>query len=262
MNIIKSSDLKNANIRKDVYEIPIYFFNRYEENALLSIKELLDSPENYFTEIYKPVKVKEKHNFVYVGSQPCYHTEYDCQRLNANYKNYEIPRDIREKGKNAVDAFRTWFNSVHYLLEIDPDVFVARLYARWGILTNVKAIEFKNSGATYFENESIGNLKFDITSLIKSAGRFYYASSKNKAILAAFSKLSFLGEKDEAIQNNKTGFSDEEVKSLLKYYHQTFKKPLKQKLIQYYRLDLNPEIEMSGNILNKLGFNPCNTCAN
>ena len=262
MKIINSSVLKNVNIQKDVYRIPIYFFNRYEENALLSIKELLETPEKYFSEIYKPVKVKDSNKFVYVGGSPCYHENCDCIRLNADFKNYVIPNFVREKGRREVEAFRIWFKTVQSLLEKDPDIFVARLYARWGILTNVKSIELKNSGATQFENGSICRLKNDIDCLIKEAGRFYYASSKNETILSAFSKFSFLGISDIPIKNNRTGFAEKEVKSLLKYYQKRFKDPLKKNLIEYYRLDLNPEIQMGGDILSQLGFNPCYSCAN
>ena len=262
MRIINSSDIKNVSTNKKVYEIPIYFFNHYEENSLLSIQELLDSPENYFTEIYKPVKIKDNDKFVYVGSNPSYHKNYNCHRLVADYKNYEIPTDIRDKGPKEVEAFRKWFKTVQYLLEKDPEIFIARLRARWGILTNVKSIKLENSGSTIFENESIEELKLDIAKLIKGAGRFYYASSKNKAILSAFSKFSFLGTSNEPIKNNRTRFSDKEVKALLSYYHKKFKQPLKDKLIKYYRLDLNPEIQMEGEILSQLGFNSCNSCYN
>ncbi|SVE05208.1 uncharacterized protein METZ01_LOCUS458062, partial [marine metagenome] len=39
--IIYSSDIKNIDLEGSIYKIPIYFFSKYEENALLAIQELL-----------------------------------------------------------------------------------------------------------------------------------------------------------------------------------------------------------------------------
>ena len=61
------------------------------------------------------------------------------------------------------------------------------------------------------DDRSIEEIKEDIDKLIKKAGRFYYASTKNKKILSAFSRLTFLAYKDEQIYNNETGYSDREV---------------------------------------------------
>ena len=260
MGIINNSDIKEASFTEKIYHIPIYFFNNYEKNSLLAIKELLKNPENYFTEFYQPIERDENNNYVYQGSAPSHHKSFECPRLNSDYKNYEIPSDIIDQGLEVADEFRAWFKSVAYLLERDPDAFVTRLYARWGILTNVKAIEIRNSGSTKMDDRSIEEIKEDIDKLIKKAGRFYYASTKNKKILSAFSRLTFLAYKDEQIYNNETGYSDSEVKALLKYYDEKFKQPLKDTLILYYRLDLNPDIEMKGQYLERLGFHSCNHC--
>ena len=49
-----NSDIKEASFTEKIYHIPIYFFNNYEKNSLLAIKELLKNPENYFTE-FRPM---------------------------------------------------------------------------------------------------------------------------------------------------------------------------------------------------------------
>jgi hypothetical protein len=64
----------------------------------------------------------------------------------------------------------------------------------------------------------------------------------------------------EEIYNNDTGYPEDEVKELLKFYDTKFKKPLKKDLIEYYRLKLNPDLEMKGYFLEKLGFKPCGHC--
>ncbi len=82
----------------------------------------------------------------------------------------------------------------------------------------------------------------------------------NTTILKRFSKFTYIAYESNDIYNNDTGYSDEEVKELLKGYDEEFKKPLKRHLIDYYRIKLNPEIKMEGNFLEQLGFKPCGLC--
>ena len=72
--------------------------------------------------------------------------------------------------------------------------------------------------------------------------------------------MTFLANPKYKIYNNKTRYDDDEVKSLLKEYDERFKKPLTENLIQYYRLKLNPDIELMGQILDNLGFGACGSC--
>src|SRR5690606_19298990 len=94
------------------------------------------------------------------------------------------------------------------------------------------------------------------------AGRYYYASAKNKIILGKYSKSAFLGYSADPLKDNDTGFSDEEVKHFLREYDKTYKRPLKKLLIEYYRVKLNPDLELKGFLLDQLGFKPCGKCYN
>lgn len=258
--IIFQSDTKELDIQGEVYHIPIYFFSKYEKNSLFAIQELLKDPEKYFTEIYKPYESVDTYSYVYEGQQPAYHKFSSCPRLQSDYQNFEIPSDIKERGPKVVQEFRDWFEGVKHLLGDKPDIFAARLKARWGIVTNPKAINRDNSGTTAIENLTIKELESEINSLIREAGRFYHENDKNKEILKRFSKLAgYLASKKD-IYNNDTNYSDEEVKELLRFYDNEYKRPLKKNLIEYYRLKLNPEIEMEGYFLERLGFNPCGHC--
>jgi len=257
--IVFNGDLKGLNLKGEIYKIPIQFFSNYEKNALLAIQELLKNPEEYFSTIYKPYEPVDTYRFVYEGNHPSYHSNTNCPRLNALYKNFEIPQSIRDRGIELVKEFRVWFESVKHLLD-RPDVFAARLQAKWGIVTNPNAISIDNSGHTEIENISIQELEEKIDSKLKEAGRFYSQDNKHKIILKRFSKFTFLAYKSEKIENNGTGYSDSDVKDLLKKYDTEFKKPLKKMLIEYYRLKHNPEIRMEGDILEQLGFKPCAFC--
>ena len=259
--IIFNSDLRGLDLSGQLYKIPIYFFSKYEENALLAIQELLKDPQNYFNEIYVPFKPIDTFSYVYEGKHPSYHNISTCPRLISKYENFEIPVDIKEKGNETVQEFRRWFETVKHLLE-KPDVFVVTLQARWGIITNPNAISRDNSGTTETKELTIEELEKSIDEKIKEAGRFYYQSNKNKTILHKFSKFTSCAYKPDPIRNNDTQYSDTEIKELLRLYDNEFKKPLKRMLIEYYRLKHNPEIKMEGQILEKIGFKPCGHCYN
>jgi hypothetical protein len=259
-SIIFKSDLKQVDLKKQIYKIPIYFFNNYEKNALLAFQELLSDPESYFTEIYKPYTALDTYTLVFEGRLPAYHNDPSCSRLNADFENYEIPLEIQRQGINKVQEFRLWFSQVMHLLEDRPDAFVARMQAKWGILTNVNAIVLENSGNTFIQNYTIEELEPKIDNRIKSAGMFYYRDTKTQKVLKQFSRYASLWKREEPIRNNHTGYSDAEVKALLKYYDETFKRPLKRDLLEYYRLKLNPDIQMEGYLLERLGFRACSKC--
>lgn len=257
--IVFNTDIQSLDLQGEIYKIPIYFFSKYEENALLSIQELLKDPERYFKEIYKPYKPVDTYSYVYEGQKPAYHKFSCCPRLKSDYQNFEVPQEIKDKGHDAVQEFRQWFETVKHLL-YKPDIFVERLRIRYGIVTNPKAINRENSGSTLAENLTIGELEDIIDTLIREAGRFYYKDKKNTTILKRFSKFTHIANKVDNIYNNDTGYSDEEVKELLRVYDAEFKRPLKHHLIEYYRLKLNPEIKMEGLFLEQLGFVRCGHC--
>jgi len=258
-SIIYKMDIKQANLKGKLYNRPIYFFSEFEKNSLLAIQELLKDPKKFFTEYYVPLKIKDTFTYVYEGGKPAYHKSIDCGLLRSNYQNFIIPSEIREQGQQKAKEFRNWFKMNSYLLA-KPDVFVARLHAAWGIITNPAAINKDNTGWTEIENYDLAELEEKINSMVKAAGRYYYENDKNKTILRRYSKYTYLAYKKVPIRTNDTMYSDEEIKDFLKDYDNRFKKPLKPLLVEYYRLTLNPEIELDGYLLDKLNFKPCSKC--
>ena len=127
-------------------------------------------------------------------------------------------------------------------------------------MTNPKAIKRDNSGWTEVENYKLEELEKRIDELLREAGRYFNASEQYRVILRRFNKFTFLAYRDKPIDNNDTGYSDQVVKALLKDYNDKIKKPLKRLLIEYYRLTLNPDLKLEGNLLDQLGFKPCGQC--
>lgn len=263
LKIIARIDFKQiGNLQGEVYKKPIYFFSDYEKNNLLGLKELLKDPETFIQEFYVPIENTDNLRYVYEGGKPAYHAKPDCERLNSNYRNFEIPEEIREKGKDEVLKFRSWFKENQYLLE-KPDVFVARLQMAFGVTMNPKAIDYENSGVEVKENLNLEELERRINKYISDAGQYFNnADQEKKDVIRRFQKYTFLAYSNKDIQNNNTRFSDETIKKFLKQYDVHFKRPIKDLLIEYYRVLHNPDLKFEGNLLEQLGFRPCGACHN
>ena len=261
IKIVNRKNLKNLNLTGDVYKFKIYMFSRYEENSLLAIQELLKNPEKYFKEIYDPIMAYDSKKYVFKERQPSYHTNISCSRLLSDFKNFKLPQEIIDRGEDEIEKFRNWFKQNFYLLET-PDIFVMRLKLAFGIDYNPKSINYENSGLKDFKNDTILELERKIDYLIKEAGRYYYANEKNKSILSSFGKNASVAFSSKPLYGNETDFNDQEVKEFLKDYYLRFKSPLKNFLIQYYRVKFNPTLEFAKNFLEALGFKICGTCEN
>ncbi len=256
--IIQKSNINSIELNSEIYKNPIFFFNNYEKKGLLAIREVLRNLEFYFDKIYIPIVTVDTLSYVYEGQKPSYHKALYCEKMKLDFKNFTIPKEIKNKGKEAVVEFRTWFESVKDIYERDPENFVSRLYSKYKIVTNPKAISRQNSGAYRMENYSANMIEELIDEKIKQAGQYYYQSPKNTNILQHYSKKSYLAYKE--IKDNTTDYSDNEVKDFLLNYDQVYKLPLKKMLIEYYRIKFNPYLDLNSSILEQLGFRSCLSC--
>ena len=127
--ILRKLDLNDLDLTGQVYDKPLFFLNKREEQALLAYKEFMQSPEMFVEDIYQKVKVEDRFMYVYEGDAPCYHQREDCERLNAEFRNFIIPHSIRERGTDCVIRFREWFKENIYLLDGKKDIFEMRINA-------------------------------------------------------------------------------------------------------------------------------------
>tara|TARA_B100002051_G_scaffold85500_1_gene81739 strand:+ start:9157 stop:10059 length:903 start_codon:yes stop_codon:yes gene_type:complete len=259
-----------------IWEEEIYFFNKYEKEELLAIKNLLGNPEKYFNEIYLPTaQRKDSYRYVYPdNNNPCYHETYLCDRMHSNFQNFPIPDKIIKKGIDAVTKYRMWFrtssangDTPEDLLLKDTEVsierFIVRLNSKYGIMEHPARIQQLNSGIENFENIRISDLKKRINERLLESKRFYYTSKMHQVIIQKFSKCTFLlyGKyRNEEIKINDTDYSDQEVRELLEEYNDKFKRPVKKDLIEYYRFKFNKYINLDQKRLDALGFKPCSSC--
>lgn len=268
-NILREIDYKNLNLEGSLYKTNIDFFNKLEIKFLLAIKAFFENSDEFFKQKYeKHIRTPDTYSLVYEydGASPAYHKNIACLKLLSDYKNYDIPVQIQNKGKEIILEYRKWFKEKgEYLLENDSQRFIDQLslYFKAGISSSeLKFLkkEGKNSGPIEIENINLNTLESDIDNLIKRADGFMVENEKNKIILNRYAKQSYEWKNTELLLNNNTGYSDKEVRDLLKPFENDFKKPLKKKLECYYRTIFNPKIELKEDLLNQLGFVPCLEC--
>lgn len=63
--ILRKLDWKELNLEGEVYDRPIYFFNKKEEQSLLAYKEFLVNPERFVKDVYQKVEIKDSYRYVY-----------------------------------------------------------------------------------------------------------------------------------------------------------------------------------------------------
>lgn len=256
LSILFETDIKSIEIEGSIYKKPIYFFNYFEVNRLLAIQKLIADPEEFLTSYYKPIEKKDSFTLVFEGKAPAFHHDANCERLNSDYKNFLIPEKIKRQGKTAILGFRNWFKENQTLLD-KPAVFAMRFHLKWGYELNPKNIQYENSGISEFEDFSPKEIEEKIDELLKKAGKMY---KENTVILSKYNKYSYLGFSKEPLKDNKTGFSDEEVKKVLRVFELEIKKKIMPIIISYYRVTLNKDLNLHENVLKQLGFVPCSFC--
>ena len=248
-------------VAESIYKRDIYFFSKRESANLKGIRELFRDLENFILEYYKPIEVVDSYRYIFPENQPAYHKDHTCERLTAKFLNIEIPQLIRERGKDAVIEFRKWYNSMNFKKD-DATEYILKLTLRYPELgsINPKSIEYNNSGVEMKKDYSLSELENEIDELLTKADNYFNDNPNIRDLIHRYQKMTFLAYIDGALRNNHSGLKDDELKEFLKSYEETFKTPVKDRLIEYYRIKFNPEMEFEGTLLNKLGFRPCSAC--
>ena len=265
--MISDIELSSLHLKGDLYKINIDFFNKFEENLLLATKALFENPDEFFKEKYeRHVRQSDTHTFVYEyeGASPAYHKNITCNKLLSNYKNFEIPLQIRNKGKEEISKFRKWFKERESILIDNPEQFLELLAVSWGVestqatLNSLKR-EYNNSGPEEIKNIDLNTLENDIDDLIKETNIFWNENQRNRIILNRYAKHAYIWRGNGSLSND-SGYSDTEIRDTLETFERSHKKPLMEDLKHYYRLKFNPEIELKDDLLSRLGFVPCLEC--
>jgi hypothetical protein len=124
----------------------------------------------------------------------------------------------------------------------------------------VSEIERDNSGVETIYNLNLSELEAEIDKIISEASRYFVNNKDKQHIIRRFQKLTFLAFRKGNIYKNDTELSDEELRQFLLEYDTKFKKPIKELLIQYYRIQYNPDLSFEGQLLERLNFKACSVC--
>ena len=272
MTFITNYNLKkiifNANLKNVPYSWRLYkrsgdFFNNKEKKDLFAIQEFLNDPENFFYQIYSRRKIKnnvDTYTKVSEGGNPAYHSDYNCERLHSNYYDVTLPENIHGDKEKAI-RFRKWYNENSHRLDYahTENTFYSNLKLVWGV-DSLDITEVVNSGFTKFNNLSIPEIETEIDKLISNFAKWHKSLNKDEVLLILkYKTTSFLADRYEPLEKN-FGLSDQKAKEILLSYHKQFKRPLFELLLDYYRVQLNPDLDIHKKILDELGFIPCSCC--
>ena len=67
------------------------------------------NPERFFNEYYVRIVNIDTREYVRKEYPPAYHISRECERLNSDFHNYLIPKEIKERGDDEIKKYRAWF---------------------------------------------------------------------------------------------------------------------------------------------------------
>lgn len=261
-------------------------FNRFERNILFSYKEMMENFEEFINEVYVPREKREDtYWWIYEeDNPPVYHYDKNCPTLHSDFKNYKIPSSIRYRKislenrstttlnddmltneerkivKKTVEEYRTWWKQEgEYLFEDDPDALLALVNMKYTPNPPVRRIEefiMKNSGVEKMENASVEEIIIKINKLIDDYKNNFEQDDKHQRILRRYQAWRSNSPKFDST----IGYTDDEIREILKDNENRFKNPLKSYLKELYRRVNNPTLGFDEELLIQLGFRPCNNC--
>jgi len=251
-----------------LYAKPIRFFNSYEEKELFLIRELINNPEHYYKEMYIPIP-KPKDTFTYIteAKLPSYHRTKNCIWLQKKYRLEELPDSIKKLDKDLLKNFRIWYKDME-IVEAHPDnqneLFKSQIAMFKEIIQKepVKLLdERNNSGSDYLDELTLDEIKEKIDNKLKEAGLYLRESEKVKTILIHNDNYMYSFKFNNLSDGDiPTHYNREDVSEVLSTFESQFKAPIKELLIKYFIITLNPAIEFSQQLLGDLGFKQCLSC--
>lgn len=252
-----------VNIREwQPYKKPIYFLNRLDKTNLLYFKEFCENPKENIDKIYNPIKIVDRKKYVYEGAKPSYHKSEDCPFLHSNFINYPIPEEIRAKGDYAVQEFRNWFKEHEEHFRKFPEQYKLRIKQKYemDVSENDLKVDYANSGKVYKENLTLKEIEARIDSLLYNAAAYFKEDVSRQEAIRQYQTATFLAFKEEEISDNNTGFTDYELKEILKEYSYLFIQPTIYYLKEFFKTFFNADININEKLLEELNFKKCAHC--
>ncbi len=236
----------------NLYNKKLWMLSNGEKLWIIKAKRFYDSDGRLIEERFVKQKREDTKTYVFEGGASAYHSHGKCDRINSEYINFLIPPEIKERGEGAIAKFREWFkNNRNLLVENEYEKFSKKLQAEFLLVNPPQRIEYENSGFEIIENPSLSNVEFQVNNIINEANIFYSRSKLHT------DTIDLVGYKTYSLLKNNT---DVDKESIIYIWHHHYKEPLKKKLIDYYRVMFNPDLEFSGELLDALGLIKCSQC--
>lgn len=239
-------------------------FSIPERKALEAIKLILESIGNKaleinIVELHENAQIKlneNKHEYsrwIYLGSQPAYHYDAECKSLIKDYKNYEIPVEIKHED---IPAYREFFLENIDLYREHRDKYFARVEMKFNTkINNVKEVHAENSGSQSLTITTTDRLQtlININNLVEEMYLYKGQSKHIKRIVtnAGFNTKKAL--KQPCYYNNKEDY--EIVKAW-----DSYKQRLEDLIIKDLICTISPEYRFDQGFLEKIGFRKCSKC--
>lgn len=255
-SIIWKIDFDKFNPVGEIYKSKISFFSHFEVKFLLAMLEMIKEPEKFITTYYnKPVQ-EDTFQLMNETKSPAYHSDKYCPFLNAKFEEYKVPEEVINRGVNEVIKFRKWYEENKNLPE---ELFEMRCQHAFRLTFKYEKIVIKNSGRVEFENHSLKDVEDEIDRLLKDANTYLHQSRKTEIILNKLQKCYRKTIEEKKFDNN-TGFNINEVQQIALEYHDKFKAPINNLLLEWYKMRFNPNLDFESKILDELGFLKCKNC--
>lgn len=265
--LISEDDLEKECLCEDYPQMRLYFLNRTDKRELLLFKKVLTNPEIAIDTKYKRVDYEDTYTYV-DEFRPAYHKDPQCSRLLHDFDGVRIPEKIKSLDKEKINEYRKWYReNRHYIEEGKDDLFYTLLHAKWGVdKYDIDVVSHLNTGNVRVM-DTIEECYLEIVKLCKEWNDWLGDKEGGNHILRKASyqysygaKNAYLGNKEEPLPNNKTGFPDEAVKECLREMQNKFKNPIIELIRQYYMIKYNANIDVNEEVLIQLGFSACSKC--
>lgn len=275
LQLSSKRELSDEDLKMQIYKSNISFFSKNEIIRLLKVKKTLQDISEGIYEINMADVVEDTFSYVHeYRHHRKYHTDRNCTSLHSDFNDIEIPVEVKydrngDFNQKRVESFRQWFKrpEITELYNSDEKVFYDKLQSVFPDVTNIKPQKMKNHGFKEVSMDSVAVLEHKIEKLLSDSMEFCQRDFKHAKVLLGenLRVQTYWATSDRYLLNrieyNNTGYSDEEVRKVLRGYSETIKFPMMSLLIDFYIVSFNKNLEFDRIILEKLNFQLCTKCA-
>ncbi len=206
-----------------------------------------------------PINFNDTHTMLFEKHKPAYHKNKECIRLHADYVNYYIPNEVRERGDTEVDRFRKFVKGLlnkGYKLEDEGTIIAIKAEFQFSD-KNFGKIEENNSGKMDFmhalDSMNLLEIHAQIAQIIHKLNMFSSQSEIYRQVYRLRYREPYMIRKLMKNKSKEQKNIAEELKLL--------KENLLLSLIASYKKENNfNQSDIEEELLQELNFVPCSTC--